>query len=426
MQVTINTVSDVQHEAEFELSNAELQPHFERAYKKFAPKVEIKGFRKGKAPIGMIKKLYGEAVEQDALDDIATDSFRSTMVERNIEPLGQPTMIDMDFKRGEHFRFKIKYEIKPTIKLKKYMGISVEKPVHTVTDKEIEAEIERLRRINAEMLGVTLVRDDADYVITADVQELADDGMPLVGKKTKDARFSLSDETLAKEIRETLTKAEVGGEYKVRFQQQHGEHTHSHFVALSVKKIEKVVLPEFDDAFVKKFTQEKIATKDEFLTNLHKDIEAFWTEQSDRKVYDAIVDEIVRTHDIVVPESLVKLYLDSFVEDVKNRSRDRQLPKGFDEAKFRGESKEFAAYQAKWGLLREQIVETEKLTVTDEEIEQLAAKEAASIGIEKEQLLKYYKNSNAATERLLSQKVMKLLRDSAHVTEKAVDEAVMA
>ncbi len=420
MEVTINTVSDVKREAEFSLTSTELQPHFERAYKKFAPKVQIKGFRKGKVPMVMIKKIYGNAIEQDALDDVATETFRSTMIERKIQPLGQPTMIDMDFKRGEHFRFKIKYEVKPTIELKQYKGLSVEKPMHNVTDEEVNGEIDRLRRTNATMLGVTLVRDDGDHIITADVQELADDGMPLVGKKTKDARFYLSDETLAKEIKDTLGKAEVGGEYKVRFGQQHGDHGHKHFATLSVKKIEKVELPDCDDAFVKKITQDKVSSKEEFLANLRKDIDAYWVEQSDRRVQDAIVDEIVKAHDIAVPESLVNLYLDSFVEDVKKRSRDRQLPRGFDEAKFRGENKAYATYQAKWGLLRDQIIEKEHLTVTDEEIEQLAAAEAVSTGIAKEQLLEYYKNSDAVAGRLLSTKLMSVLKDNAIITEKVV------
>lgn len=422
MEVTINTVSDVQREAEFTLTNDELQPHFETAYKKIAPKIELKGFRKGKVPLGMIKKMYGEAIEQDALDDVATETFRSAMTERNIEPLGQPKMTDMDFKRGEHFRFKISYEVKPAIELQPYKGIAVEKPIHKVTDSEVNAEIDRLRRANANMLGVTLVRDEGDHVVTADVQELADDGMPLVGKKTPDARFSLADETLAPEIRTGLAKAEVGSEYRVRFQQQHGDHNHSHHIALSVKKIEKVELPEFNDELVKKITNEKVASKEEFLATLRKDIDAYWVEQSERRVQDGIVDALVKAHDFPVPDSLVKLYLDSFVEDVKNRSRDQKLPRGFDEAKFREENKDYATYQAKWALIREQIIEREKLTVADDELEQLAAAEAGVIGLEKGQLLKYYQSSGGATERLLSNKLMKLLKDQAVISEKVIEE----
>jgi trigger factor len=426
LDVTINAVSDVSREAEFSLTSSELQPHFERAYKKYAPKVELKGFRKGKVPLEMIKQIYGEAIENDALDDVATETFRSTMIERNIEPLGQPTMTNMDFKRGEHFRFRVKYEVKPTITLKKYKGLSIQKLVHQVTDKDIDAEVHRLRRTNATMLGVTLVRDEEDHVITADVQELADDGMPLVGKKTKDARFSLSDETLATEIKEALKKASVGEEYRVHFEQQHGEHSHKHFIAIAVKKIEKVELPDFDDSLVKKITQDKVGTKEEFLAKLRNDLDAYWKQQSERRVQDTLVDEIVKSHDFIVPESLVNLYLDSFVDDVRNRSRSRQLPQGFDEARFRNDSKEYATYQAKWALLREQIIENEHLTVTDDEVEQLATSEAAGIGIEKDKLLKYYKSSNAATDRLLTIKVMKLLRDSADIMEKDVDEAKLA
>lgn len=422
LEVTINTVSDVQREAEFLMTHEELEPHFERAYKKYAPKVELKGFRKGKVPMEMIKRLYGEVIEQDALDDIANESFRSAMIERNVEPLGRPSLTDMDFKRGEHFKFTIKYEVKPTVELKKYKGLEVEKPVHTVTDAEVDAEIERLRRINAAMLGVTLVRDEGDHVITADVQELADDGMPLVGKKTKDARFSLSDETLVREIKDALAKAEVGAEYRVRFEQQHSDHTHTHFIAISVKKIEKVELPDFDDAFVKKVTQEQIATKDEFLANVRTDIQAYWAEQSERRVADTIVDEIVKAHEVVVPESLIELYLDSFIEDMKGRSRDGKLPQGFDERKFRNENRQYATYQAKWGLLREAIIEQEKLAATDEEIEHYAADEAVRLGIEKEQVVNYFKSSNVGAERVVGQKLMKLLRDNAKITERVIEE----
>ena len=105
MQVSITNLSDVQQEADIQLTQDDIQPKFERAYEKYRPKAEIKGFRKGKVPMPMIKQLYGEAIEQDALDDIASDFYRKAMEEKNIHPVGQPTIVDMDFKRGEHFHF---------------------------------------------------------------------------------------------------------------------------------------------------------------------------------------------------------------------------------------------------------------------------------------------------------------------------------
>jgi trigger factor len=421
LEVTINMISDVQREADFLLNDADLQPHFEKAYKKHAPKVEIKGFRKGKVPMGMIKKMYGDAIEHEALDDIANDSFRTTMEERNIEPIGRPALVDMDFKRGGHFKFKIKYEVKPTIELKAYKGLRVEKLIHKVTDKDIDEETQRLRRIESSLLGVTLVRDETDHVITADVQELAEDGMPLIGKKSKDAKFSLHDETLAPEIRDALRKAAVDETYRVRFESKHDDHEHKHHVAISVKKIERVELPEFDDGFVKKVTKEKVATKEEFLANLRKDLESYWVEQSERQVQDALVNEIVKSHDFEIPDALIRLYIESYLEDIKNRSKDRKLPQAFDMKKFYEANREYARQQAKWGLLRERIVEKENLNVTDQELEQLAEQEAPTLGMEKEQLLKYYKSYPGSTERVLSEKLMKLLRESATITERVVE-----
>lgn len=422
MEVTINTISDVQREAEIFLTAEELQPHFERAYKKVAPQIEVRGFRKGKVPLEMIKKLYGEAIEQDALDDIANDSFRSAMEEKHIEPLGQPAMVNMDFQRGQHFRFTIQYEVKPTFELKPYKGLAVEKPVHHVTDEEVQSEIERLRRAHATLLGVTLVRDNDNHIITADVQELADDGMPLIGKKTPDARFELADEALVQEIRDVLAQAEVGGQYRVRFSAQHGDHTHQHHIELKVKRIEKVELPEFNDEFVRNITGDSTATTATFLETLRKDLETYWARQSERMLEQAIINELVRMHEFTVPESLVNFYLDSFVEDIKSRSRDGRLPSGFDEKRFREENRPYAVFQAKWALIRERLIEAEGITATEEDVERLAASEAASLGLDKERLLRYYRTSNAATERVLSAKLMAFLKDHARVTEKVVDE----
>lgn len=422
MEVTINNISDVQREAQFVLTDAELQPHFDRAYKKFAPKVEVKGFRKGKVPLSLIKKMYGEAIEHDALDDIANDSFRDAMVERNIEPLGRPSLVDMDFKRGEAFRFTIKYEVKPTIELKKYKGLKVEKLMHKVTDAEVDSEIERLRKINSSLLGVTLVKDDGDYQITADVQELDDAGTPLIGKRTKDAKFYIQDETLAPEIRETLKAAEVGGEYRTRFESQHGDHSHKHHIAISVKKIEKVELPDFDDELVKKVTQGKTETKDEFVAQLRKDLEGYWNDMAERSVENALVDEIVTSHEVEVPESLVNLYLDAYMEDLKRRSGNQPLPKNFDEQAFRERNRNDATQQAKWALIREQIIEKEQLVATDEDLDKLAGSEAQMYGMEKAKLLEYYKNSGGASDRIVSKKLMTLLKENAKITEKTVEE----
>jgi trigger factor len=421
VQVSINNVSNVQQEADIQLTQEEIQPMFERAYEKYRPKAEIKGFRKGKVPMPMIKQLYGEAIEQDALDDIASEFYRKAMEEKNISPVGQPTIVDMDFKRGEHFHFKIKYEVKPEITLGAYRGIKVEKPIHIVTDAEVESEIQKIRRANSSTAAAEKVTDTG-YAVTADVQELDESGTPLIGKKTTGARFDLSDETLAREICDALAGAATGETYRAKFESSHGEHSHSVHIALTVTGIERVMLPPFDDELVKKITGEKVTSVDEFRKNLRKDIERYWEEESTARLNDNIAKSLVEAHPFPIPESIVSGLLDSYVEDVRNRSRDRKLAKGFDEQKFRDENRSSATWQAQWLLLSGRIAEEEKISVSDAEIEQMAEREAAKIGLEKERLLQFYKKSSTAENRILSDKLMAFLRSNATITEKVIDD----
>ena len=96
LEVTITPLSEVEQQASIALTHEDLQPHFALAYERFRPKAEVRGFRKGRVPLDLIRKMYGEAIEHDALDSIADDVYRHAMEEHKVRPLGQPAMMDMD------------------------------------------------------------------------------------------------------------------------------------------------------------------------------------------------------------------------------------------------------------------------------------------------------------------------------------------
>lgn len=421
MEITVNTISEVRHEAEISLSNEELQPHFEIAYKKYRPKVELKGFRKGKVPMDLVKKLYGEAIEHETLDDVANEVYRKAMIEREITPLGTPSMVDLDFKRGDHFRFKIQYDVKPTIPLNKYKEIKVEKLIYKVTEEEIESEIHHLRQSNSTTTEVQTVAD-SEHIVIGDAQELDETGAPIIGKRSADARFHLADPTLVQAIKDALQSAVVGETYRARFESTHGDHSHTTNLSVTVKKIEKVNLPAFDAELVKKVSAGKLSTPEEFRQNMRLDLERYWLDQAERKVEDTIVQELVKMHDFPVPKSIVNSFLDAFVDDIKSKSRDKKLPKQFDEKKFRAESHDYAIWQAKWLLLKQRIAEVENIKVTDDDLERLAETESTRIGVDKERLVEYFKASNSGSERLLTDKLMAFLKSHAKITEKVVEE----
>lgn len=422
MDVNINTLSSVAHEAEIRLSDEELQPEFEKAYQRHRKDISLKGFRKGKVPLEMVKKLYGEAIEYEALDTLAGEFYRRAMKERNIRPIGMPEVTDMDFKRGQGMRFTIRYETKPEIILQDYKNLDVEKPVRRVTDKDLDAEIRQIRWVNSTTSKVQSVTDE-QHIVTCDIQELDPTGAPLVGKKVRNTKFYLDDRGVVPEIKSTLMNAEVGGSYRTSFESGTGEQKRMNHIEITVSKIEKVHLPDFNDELVKKISDGKVTTTHEFLQNMRADLQRYWDDRSERALSDAIAAELVRRHEFPVPDAIVNAFLDGFIGEIKARSKTRTLPADFDETKFRDENRAYAVWQARWMLLKEKIADAEGITVTPADVERLAETEAASTGLPIERILQYYSVSGSLDERLLTGKLMAFLKSNATIRERLVEDS---
>ncbi len=423
MDISITDINDVRKEIQVTAYADDLVPHFEKAYKEKLPKIEIKGFRKGRVPLDLVKKLHGEAIEHDSLDSIVNDVYRQVVQERNIQPIGDPVLTKMDYRRGEALTFKITYEIAPVFELGEYKGISVEKPVHKVTDAEVENEILRLRRSDSTMSEVPEAADD-EHVLTVDIQETDPAGSPLIGRKTSDARLHLADDSIYADIKAALRNAATGSTHRVTLTtEKEGKKEPAH-LEISVKKVEKMNLPELDADFAKKLTKGKIQTPEEFRKNLREDLERYWEDRSERVVADQLIGEITRRHEFTVPDTLVKGILDSLLEEFKNRNPGKKLPSDFDEKDFMEKNRPYAIFQAKWFLVRERIIDAEQIQADDADLERLAEQEAPKLGIEKDRLITFYKSSDTVKNRIVSDKLLALLKGQAHITEKVVDDHV--
>jgi len=416
VEVTIQSLSDVLRSAEITATPEDLVPHFNKAYLEYRKKIEIRGFRKGKAPIDIIKKMYGDLIENDSLNEIATEFYRQAVKEKELKPIGEPTLVDMDYKHGESFRCKIQFDVRPQIIIKEYKGIEVEKIVHTIKDDEVEKELVRLKRANAAMEEVEVVTSP-EHIVTATLQDLDETGAPLIGKKSENVRFYLADEQLEQPFKDALKEAKKNGEYFVQFEHKHAEQSHTVNTQIIVKKIEKVTLPTLDDAFVAKVTKNKFDTVEMLRANIKEEIIAYWKEKSERRVINSLIAEIIRRHEFQVPESLIRSVLDGLLEEIKNEYPDKRLPSEFNNEKFKEENRAYAIYQAKWALLREELIKAENVNVSDEDLEKLAEEESAKIKIPKDRLINYYKSSDQIKDRLIGDKLLKLLVNSAKIKE---------
>jgi trigger factor len=421
VEVTINTVSDCDREMSVNMSLEELQPHFDKAYHDAAPNLEIKGFRKGKVPMPIIKKMFGASIEYQTIEEITNDTFRKEIETRNINPLGTPTIVNIDFKPGTPLSFKIKYEVKPEFELKDYRTIAVEKYTHAATDTEVQSELDRLQQINA-TTEVAQKVDGDNFVVIADMVDLNEAGESIPGSQRDGMKISLLEKQTEKEIKQVLQGVAVGDVKEAKFEHKHGDHTHKVHLQLTVKKIERMVLPPFDDTLAQKVSNGKFQTAEELKQNIKTDLEAFWKERGDRRFESDLLNEIVKQYDFSVPESLVQNVIDTYIDDAKAQQPNRQLPKGFDEKRYRESARGTAVWQAKWLLIKEKFIATEKIEIADAEIEKIAEEESAKLNIDKERLVQFYKSSENALERLKYNRLIDILKQNVKITEVPTDD----
>jgi trigger factor len=421
MNVTITDVTDVDKEVEISTTPEELDPHFEEAYRKYRESAELKGFRKGKAPLSMIRQIYGESIRYSAIDTIANDLYRRAMEERSIRPIGDPVLTTIDYKPETGLNFRIRYEVLPEFTLGTYTGVKVERPVHEITDAELQDEMDRIRRSNSTLAEASKIENE-QTLVTADIQELDEGGTPLIGRRTADAKLYLADDSIFREIREKLIGAEAGSSVRMTVEPRDGEQGEKRALEVTVKQIKSVTLPEVTDDFVKKITKDKTPTAGAFRQELRESIRRYWDDRSRRRTLDAIIADIVGRHDFIVPESLVRAYTDSLIEDARHRAPDHKLPADFNEEEFREQNRGPVAFQAKWHLIRDRIIADAGLDLSPEDYERFAERDAAVIGVPKERLVEMYRNSASTRERLLTDKLNDYLLASAEVTEKTTTE----
>jgi trigger factor len=193
---------------------------------------------------------------------------------------------------------------------------------------------------------------------------------------------------------------------------------------VTVRTVQKAVLPELDDVFARQITGEEESTVQDVIDLVKQTIEADYDRRYSNSFRDELLSHLLERHQLEVPQELVKQVLQSFLEDMKQGAK-KELPKNFDQNKFVTEMLPVAERTAKWALIRNRIIEQEDLQADDADYEGLADIEAQRTGMDYEKLVRYFKGNEATKDRILAEKAIQLLEDYAIVSE-VEDLEVMA
>lgn len=418
MEIKVNQISDNMQELEVNLGYDEITSEIDEAYNEERKTIEIDGFRKGKAPLAMIKKLFGEAIEYKASEKIATKKFWEAVDKENLKPISTPQLVDIDFVRGSKLFFKIQYEIKPKLDLKNYTNLEIEKPIFKVKEEDIEKEIAYLLKPHVKYEASDVV-EDKNYRITTNLQKLDENGVAVIGQRSENMAIDLSDEKVNPQIIENARGKKVNEKFPFTFvdEHYHGEELHreEYRYEAEITKIEKIVQPEVNEEIIKKISGNKASTMDEFREMLKKNFSDYYVKQSDEIFTNSLLNEIVKNNDFTPPPGFVSTVHKRFVEMEKENAKRYKMP-DVDENAIAEYYKPRAEWNAKWQIILENLAEKENIKVEDSELEVLANQEAEKTGISPQKLLKYYKDSNRG-DVLLEDKVIEFLKKNNKVKE---------
>ena len=413
METKINVLSDTEHEIEVILDYSEIKNEIDEAYKKESKSISMPGFRKGKVPFGMLKKIYGEAIEYKASEDIANKKFWDIVTEKDLKPLSMPQMTDLNLELNKSLKFKVKYEVKPTLDIKDYKGLEIEKPIFKVKDEDIETEVQNLLKSKATFVQADEIKDK-NFRITVDLQRIDKDGKEIEGSKSENMVIDLSDSKVNEQIINNAIGKKETEQFEFTFvdEHMHGEekHVEEYRYSATIKKIEKMELPQVTEELIEQLSNKKAKTLQELKDLTEKNYEDYYSEQSEKIYHNSLLDKIVKNNDFEPSKSYTDIILKRLVEVEKQNAKQYRIP-NFNEELVKENLRPRAEWNAKWQIIMESIAEKENLKVDDSELETLAKEESEKIGISADKLLKYYKDSNRA-DSMLEEKVLKFLEQN--------------
>ena len=410
---------------------ADFEKAVNEVYKRNKKELYIPGFRKGKAPRAVIEGMYGrEVFYQDAMDELAPKAFEYGLQEAELRIVGQPAIDNVEVTEERTVRYTFSVSLYPEVTLGQYKGLKAPKEVTTVSDEEVEEEVEKKRKQNARKVSVEDRPAQMGDTVNIDFDGFLN-GERFDGGKAEGYELELGSNSFVPGFEEQIVGMKVGDEkdLDITFPQEYTPELAGKAVVFKVKlnSLSYNELPELDDEFA---GDNGFDTLDEYKADIRANIEKRFNEQADSAFRSEVVKKAIDNMTVTVPKSMIA----SKVEDIlRNYAAnfgltDRSLSveklmemMGVDENMLNLNIRPAAEYQVKNDLLLDAVALEEKLEATAEEIEEFAKKMADNFGATVDQLKSYFGEETLA-EEVKKDKAGKLITDSAVAVAAAEEE----
>ena len=368
----------------------------QHSYNKNKGKFNIPGFRKGKAPFNMIKKMYGVGVfYEDAVDEVIDASYPDAAKESGLEIVSRPAVSIEQIEEGKSFIYTAKVAVKPEVTLGQYKGVEVQKTKSDVTEEDIETEIKRAREKNSRLITVEdRGVEDGDQV-TIDFDGSVD-GKRFEGGKAEDYPLTIGSHTFIDNFEEQLIGKKTGEECEVNVTfpaEYHVEELKNKpaVFKVKVKEIQRKELPEANDEFASEVSD--FDTMEEYKKDLTEKLQAEKIEAAKTADEDKVVAKVIENATMEIPDQMVEEQVNGMVNDYARRLESQGISfkqyveiTGMTAEKIGGQMKPQAIKRIQTRLVLEAVVKAENIQADDAAVEEQFDKMAEDFKMDKEQI----------------------------------------
>jgi trigger factor len=263
------------------------------------------------------------------------------------------------------------------------------------------------------------------------MQRLDKDGAQLPDSKPGSLQIDLANNGIAPEIIENSKGKKVGESFNFTFNEDRSFKTkegleekvnETYYYSAKINGIKKASLPAIDETFIKKVTKDKVSTEAEFRDQIKNDIQQYFDNQMEEILRGKLMTEIIKNNDFKPPLALVNNFIEDYMKNEEEQYK-KQGYKKYDKTEARNRLFKSAENEVKWYILKDAIKKQENISLSDEELNELAAKDAEQTGIAIEKLINYYKSSNYA-EKFVENKVFDFLKSNNNVKKVEPDKTL--
>ncbi|MDY4223292.1 MAG: trigger factor [Candidatus Limivicinus sp.] len=411
---------------------AEFESAVNGAYLKNKASINIPGFRKGKAPRAVVEGMYGaEVFYQDAMDELAPKAFEFGLDESKLRMVGTPSIVDVNVTDDRTASYTFEVTLYPEVTLGQYKGLEAERKDESVSDEDVDNELNSVRKRNARMIDIDDRAAEMGDTVDIDFDGYLD-GERFDGGKAEGYSLELGSNSFVPGFEDQVVGMKIGEEkdIDITFPENYTPELAGKAVVFKIKLngITTPELPELDDEFAKDVSE--FDTLDEYKTSLRVDLEKRKKDEAENDFRANILKQAVNNLQAEIPECMILEKVEQIIRDYASNfgMTDRSVPlenlkemMGLSDEVVENNIRPAAEFQVKTDLLLDKIKDEEKLEVTEEAFNEYLNKVAEDVKATADQLKNYFGEAFIKAEQL-KEMATNLIVDSAKVKAAEAEE----